>query len=200
MPRDDIDRKAIKQIVLGEYKYAVNALWEKPEIKDHFIEKLCREVGKECDELCAKSRPSLLRNCSPDGLKLFSEKSHIAELKERAPLFHSVLKASGKKADGSGDGPDQQCALSMAASVLLRSRNVHMSAQAYRVSLLLWQSGAKKQVSIPSPMYWDLISKRFSSKLCCSAMKKLPWIPEILLAVLHFGFHCVRSILGPTAP
>ena len=33
-PKDDIDRKAIKQILLGKYSYTAKSLWEKQEFKD----------------------------------------------------------------------------------------------------------------------------------------------------------------------
>ena len=45
-PRDDIDSKAVKQIITGQYNYALNALWNKSEFKA-LIDKLTHEV-KNC--------------------------------------------------------------------------------------------------------------------------------------------------------
>ena len=59
----------------------------------------------------------------------------------------SVTKTKYKHDKSQNIGVDVQCAQSMAVSTLLRSRCLAMSTQAYRVALLLWNSGAKKQVS-----------------------------------------------------
>lgn len=155
-PKDDVDQKAIKQIVLGEYSYAVNALWEKKEVKEHILKKLTKEISSECDGLCSLNNPSILRNSSAEALKSFDEKSHAREIRERAPILAAMVEAASitktkyiHDNEEKNIGVDVQCAQSMAVSTLLRSRCLAMSAQAYRVSILLWNSGAKKQVSFP---------------------------------------------------
>lgn len=155
IPKDDVDQKVIKQIVLGEYSYAVNALWEKKEVKEHILKKFSKDISTECDGLCSLTNPSMLRISSSEALKCFDEKSHVQEIRERAPVLAAMVEAasvtktkSKYKHDKSQNiGVDVQCAQSMAVSTLLRSRCLAMSTQAYRVALLLWNSGAKKQVS-----------------------------------------------------
>jgi len=160
VPKDDVDRKAIKQVVLGEYGYAVNALYSKKVIRDALLEKVRAAVTSECKDLCSVKTPSLLRNTSPTGLKQFSESAHVAELAERAPILYLLLSAAvGKPIPQTAGNHDEENAsssdtdsnktvpaISMAASVLLKTRCPQMSAQAYRVSTVLWHSGAKKQV------------------------------------------------------
>ena len=69
-PKDDIDSKAVKQIVTGHYNYALNALYSKPEIKETIIKKVAHEVALECEKLCSLSSASILRDASPNGLKV----------------------------------------------------------------------------------------------------------------------------------
>lgn len=97
IPKDDTDLKAIKQIVMGEYGYAVNALWEKQVIKELILKKLTRAISTECDGLCSLKSPSMLRNTSSESLKTFNEKSHVAEIRERAPVLAAVLAAASRR-------------------------------------------------------------------------------------------------------
>lgn len=160
LPKDDIDRKAIKQLVLGEYGYAVNALYSKKVIRDAILQKVRGTILTECKDLCSVNSPSMLRNTTPAGLKQFNESAHVAEFSERAPVLYSMLSAAvEKRGNISTDIQDVENgnkneskskaapAISMAASVLLKKRCPQMSAQAYRLSTVLWHSGAKKQVS-----------------------------------------------------
>lgn len=104
--------------------------------------------------------PSVLRDVSPQGLKQFTETTHVAELATRAPVLYAVLSSAVGKNHTVKENLDVQepnttseqrtkivPPISMAASILLKSRCPQMSAQAYRLSTVLWHSGAKKQVS-----------------------------------------------------
>ena len=82
-----MDRKAIKQLVLGEYGYAVNALYSKKVVRDALLEKVCGSVIEECKDLCSVRKPSILRDTTPEGLKQFTESAHVTELSERAPVI-----------------------------------------------------------------------------------------------------------------
>ncbi|CAH3165645.1 unnamed protein product, partial [Porites lobata] len=158
LPKDDVDRKAIKQLVLGEYGYAVNALYSKKVVRDALLEKVCGSVIEECKDLCSVRKPSILRDTTPEGLKQFTESAHVTELSERAPVLYTILSsAAGKPViskarnqNGENETNDESNtatpAISMAASILLKKRCPQMSAQAYRFSTVLWHSGAKKQV------------------------------------------------------
>jgi hypothetical protein len=154
-PRDETDSKAIKQIITGQYGYASNALWRKQVFKEALIKKVMVEVSLECEQLCSLINPSILRDASPNGLKSFNETAHVEELQKKAPIFHSILQASasslkgGSKCDSKhGVNPRCSISISMAASALLRARCPQMSVQSYRLALVLWHSGARKQVCI----------------------------------------------------
>jgi len=79
---------------LGEYGYAVNALYSKKVIRDALLEKVRGAVTSECKDLCSVKTPSLLRDTSPTGLKQFSEGAHVAELAEGAPILYLLLSAA----------------------------------------------------------------------------------------------------------
>ena len=160
IPRDDTDRKAIKQLALRQYGYAVNALYTKQTVRDELLQKVCKSINEECKELCSTKSPSVLRDVSPLGLKQFTEATHVAELATRAPVLYAVLSSAVGKNPTVKENFDVQepnptskqrtkilPPISMAASILLKSRCPQMSAQAYRLSTVLWHSGAKKQVS-----------------------------------------------------
>jgi hypothetical protein len=95
----------------------------------------------------------MLRISSSEALKCFDEKSHVQEIRERAAVLAAMVEAASvtktkyKHDKSQNIGVDVQCAQSMAVWTLLRSRYLAMSTQAYRVALLLSNSGAKKQVS-----------------------------------------------------
>ena len=94
IPRDDTDRKAIKQLALGQYGYAVNALYSKQAVRDELLQKVCSSINDECKELCSTRSPSVLRDVSPLGLREFTETTHVAELANRAPVLHAVLSSA----------------------------------------------------------------------------------------------------------
>ena len=52
-PKDDTDRKAIKQLALGQYGYAVNALYSKQTVRDELLQRVCSSINEECKELCS---------------------------------------------------------------------------------------------------------------------------------------------------
>ena len=114
------------------------------------LKKITKEVSKECEQLCSSNNPSMLRDSSTDGLKSFNETAHVEELHKRAPLFYSILEASSLNENvvqhNTNYGVNLHCSQSIAASALLRARCHHMSAQSYRLALVLWHSGARKQV------------------------------------------------------
>ena len=43
----------VKQIITVQYNYALNALWNKSELKEALIDKLTYEAASECEKLCS---------------------------------------------------------------------------------------------------------------------------------------------------
>ena len=152
---------ALKQLALGQYGYAVNALYSKQAVRDELLQ-------------CEAASVINVRCYVPPRVHLFcgmclhwdwgsSQKlpMHVAELDNRAPVLHAVLSSAVWKnptvKENLTDVQEPNRAseqhakivspISVAKSILLKSRCPQMSAQAYRLSTVLWHSGAKKQVS-----------------------------------------------------
>lgn len=146
---------------MRQYGYAENALYSKQAVRDELLQKVRSNINDECKELSSTKSPSVLRNVSPLGLRKFTETTHVAELANRAPVLYAVLSSVvGKNPTVKENLADVQelntaseqhakivPPISTATSILLMSRCPQMSAQAYRLSTVLWGSGAKKQVS-----------------------------------------------------
>ena len=67
---------ALKQLALGQYGYAVNALYSKQAVRDKLLQKVCSSISDKCKELCSTKSPSVLRDVSPLGLREFTETTH----------------------------------------------------------------------------------------------------------------------------
>lgn len=148
----------IKQIIVnltvGKYPTVVNAIWKRQDFKEMLLKKFHEEINNETVEICRTTTPSLLRKISPDNLQTFSAERHELELQERCPVLYRCLRScavSPEKEKLLKEGnvktskrPHQ--ALSVASSVLLKYRNQQMSAQAYRIGVMLWNGGTKTEV------------------------------------------------------
>ena len=100
---------------------------------------------------CAVERePSILTKTSPESIISCKEQDLVNELQEKAPTFYSCLLAASSSQRGDPKKNKQKTtpSISMASSILLKCRNPSMAANAYRLSVLLWHGGAKKQIYI----------------------------------------------------
>ena len=128
-----------KMLVRGTFKQIANAAWNSKEIRKHLTVNVLKQIDKECSSLCSRKDPSCLRSPSKHKMLDFSFEKENEELQERAPLFYSVLVASGcnrKKTDKSSWIP----AVGMAASVLLRNRSPYMNAVQLMLGIFLYHS------------------------------------------------------------
>ncbi|CAB4040514.1 Hypothetical predicted protein [Paramuricea clavata] len=116
-------------LLRGTYKQIVHAAWTNNHIKSSLIELMIKDVEKDSTKLCSKKNPSILRTTDKQCMLSFSMEKVSDEIKERAPIFHSVLSAasinSRSKAtkEKSHFGPT-----AMAAAVCLKSRSRYMTA------------------------------------------------------------------------
>ena len=128
-----------KMLLRGTYKQIAHAAWTNNHIKSSLIELMIKDVEKEATKLCLNS--SILRTTDKQSMLSFSMEKVSDEIKERAPIFHSVLSAesiySRSKAtkEKSHFGP-----IAMAAAVCLKSRSRHMTAVQLLVTVFLYQS------------------------------------------------------------
>lgn len=126
----------------GSYKQIAVAAFSCQPLKNCLINKTLDTLQKECDDLCSKKKPSLLRKSEAD-MKNFSLFQLCHEWKERAPLFYSFLMtcSSGYHYNKDDKRLDWSPAIAVAGSALLKKRNVHMNATASLISVMVRQSG-----------------------------------------------------------
>jgi hypothetical protein len=119
----------------------LHAAWTNNHIKRSLIELMIKDVEKEATKLCSKKNPSILRTTDKQSMLSFSMEKVSDEIKERAPIFHSVLSAasinSRSKAtkEKSHFGP-----IAMAAAVCLKSRSRYMTVVQLPVTVFLYHS------------------------------------------------------------
>ena len=81
----------------GTLKSAVQAC---PSFRSHIQEFVGKEVSKEYKNFCSLNNPSILRSVRKDAVVNFSWAAVSEELKNRAPLFYTVLfSGTGKNED-----------------------------------------------------------------------------------------------------
>ena len=122
----------------------VEAVLKCADLKDKLIDKVMIQLSEECKHLCGTKFNSLLRKCSPSQLLEFNMEALMSEWQHDAPLLHRFLVTAASS--GSAPTTDQIPPICMAGSILLRARNIHMSAFQHIVGLLLFHGNATKQV------------------------------------------------------
>lgn len=128
-----------KALARGTLKSVAQAAFQCPSLRHHIQELVGKEVSKECKNLCSLSNPSILRFVSKDAVVKFSWEAVSEELKNRAPLFYSVLLyGTGKNEDSA--------ALTSDAAVVLKQRDKAMSLVQYITGLTLKMGKTSKQV------------------------------------------------------
>ena len=114
-------------------------------------------IDDECTRLCSTTRPTDFRKpISAQRLQLegFSWKKYSQELSTIAPTLWAVIRAATtslgtKYTRKHADTEDKQStACVLAAAVLLKERNMHMSSVQHLLSLLLWNGNTTTMVSI----------------------------------------------------
>lgn len=137
---------------------AARNILEDKRMKEEVLVSVEKEIKKECKTLCSRKKPSLLSYTNPDALIKLTDVQVNNELKTMAPILHRFMRAAvvnersqkrKKHTDSKHAAVDRSIpVVSMASSLLLRARCPSMSANAYRLSTLLWHAGAEKQVQL----------------------------------------------------
>ena len=144
---DECDARIVRNIVDGTSTGVANAVWASEQLKSCLLKKVEKNIQDECSSLCSKKSRSILANTSPTHIISLKDVTIISELEERAPtLYRCLPTAVSSKRKAGVQKKNTTAALSMASSILLRCRNPALSANAYRLSVLLWHGGAQKQV------------------------------------------------------
>ena len=130
----------------GLYKQIADPAFRCPSMKNCLIKKTLEALWKECNDLCSKKNPSLLRKSGADDMENFSLQKLCQEWKERAPLFYSFLLTCTTTVKDKGY--DWTPAMDVAGSTLLKSRNFHMNATASLISVMVRQSGTQVSFNV----------------------------------------------------
>ena len=139
----------MRNIVDGTNTGVANAVWDSEKLRSCLLQKVENEIQEECSRLCSRKSSSILANTSPDHIISLKDAAVVTELEERAPTLHRCLLAAvSSKRKAVCQKQNATAAISMASSVLLRCHNPALSANAYRLSVLLWHGGAQKQVHV----------------------------------------------------
>ena len=106
--------------------------------------KLClKKVSKECSNLVSPKSPSVLRKVSAMDMKNFTLKKVSMELKERCPLFYSVLMNCAIPPSGKNGEPMSEWlpSVGVAASVLIKQRCCMMTGVQLMLMTLIKYTG-----------------------------------------------------------
>lgn len=115
-------------------------------MKDALVKEILQQIQLECISLCEKKRPSLLRAVNPTELSSFSFEQLVDEWQCCTPLFFQFLSTA---ANVHASTLKEKCiGLCTAGAVLLRERNIHMSALHHIAGLILFHGNASKMVCI----------------------------------------------------
>lgn len=132
-----------KMLVRGTYKQIANAAWKNANIKKELIKLMARDIDKECTQLCSKKNPSCLRKTDKESLLSFTMEKFYDELRERAPLFHSMMSAASVNSRSRSKAPENEvlhAGTAMAAAVCLRNRSKFMIAVQLVITIFLYHS------------------------------------------------------------
>ena len=131
-----------KMLVRGTYKQIANAAWKSDFVKKELIKLVLKDIEKETTELCSKKNPSCLRKTDKDSMLLFNVEKLSSEVKERAPLFHSILSVAciNSKSRASQPSNIDFGAIAMASAVCLRNRSRYMIVMQLLITTILYHS------------------------------------------------------------
>ena len=130
-----------KMLLRGTYKQIAHSVWKNPDINKNLRELLLKDIEKEAAGLCSRKNPSCIRKTNKANMLSLSLENLSSEIKERAPLFHSVLSTFAINPHSRATymkphfGP-----IAMAAPILLRNRSRYMTAIQLLVTIFLYHS------------------------------------------------------------
>ena len=151
---ENTNAKIIRQIAHGKLEMAARNVMNQKEMKETILKEVERNIQAECTALCSRKSPSIFSKVSSDDLMQLTNTAIVEELQERAPILSRCVKATTRSKRSmaenekakKGEKYKRIPAISLAVSILLRSRCSYMSANSYRMSTILWHSGVDKKV------------------------------------------------------
>ena len=129
--------KIVKAILHQNPTGIANVVVKSKQLREKVVDRLLRLIKTEIDDLCSVKNPSILRGTTKEKLLEFSLEKVCDEWAERAPMFHSFLRACCSKSRGTAKDLEWSPAMAVAGSVLLKQRNKHMNALASIIGLTI---------------------------------------------------------------
>lgn len=144
VPEDLTIKKLIYNLASKEWKTACNLIFKHEELRAKLKMSLAKAISEEFESYFKAG--TILQATEPDELAAFTNKLLVEEVRVFCPLWHHcVLGASGLKDDDiKMFGPKANSA-ALVSSVVARARNSTASAAHYRISSILFHSGAKHE-------------------------------------------------------
>ena len=133
-------------------KDLVSAVLNSKHLYTNTVDRIMLDVIKECVYLCEKKRfSSILRQANPNNLRDFRWSNLLDEWKKEAPLLHRFLTTVATPSSSTSLPGNHIPAVYAAGAILLRSRNIHMSAVHHLIGLILFHGNLSKIVSYATP-------------------------------------------------
>ena len=133
---DTIAQKVGKVYWQGKKQSIVTAI---PQLRDHMVSAIAREVQKELKEICSNKYTSILRMKYKVSLEMFAWDRVWQELQSKAPTLLTIL-------SGGASSSNIRPAICTCASILLKLRNPKINVVQAVVSLVLKAGHASIQV------------------------------------------------------
>ena len=142
IPRDEESKELIKHIAFTNWKTAVNCMFRHDELQTELKTALKKNISKEFDNYVRSG--SVLSMCEPDEIAGFSNKVFMEEIRVFCPLWYQAVLGLGnmKSEDLKEHGHDVNAA-ALATATLAKARNATLSGYHYRISTVLFHSGAR---------------------------------------------------------
>ncbi len=145
--------KILEFLAKQNFKATICSIANSLRFKTHLFDSVASTISKEALGLASTKNPSLISKKSCEDILNLTNKAIVEEVAEKAPLLFTALQhcaLSNRRYSKIKRGlstDTTEAGLSMAFSVLMKTRSSQMSAMAYRNSFTLHFSGAKKRVS-----------------------------------------------------
>lgn len=144
-------KPVVKTARFKQPSYTARTLFKSPTLRDATLQEVVNVVKRECELICKSySSPSALRSGTIASLKEMSWESIVEDLKQRAPVFLSILVAAGTSVGGGQSRIPAPSSVAMAAAVLLKARSRNICKVQAMTGALLYAGHASKRV-------WKLI-------------------------------------------
>ena len=138
----DESKSLILNIFRKKWQTVANTVFRHPEVKSKLLEPLRHAVDAEFKEYCKDTRKSILLAKSPKEIAEFTNEKFLEEVHLSCPCWEAAVKGASGVVSFSESGSEIN-ALALSSAAVARARNQKMSALAYRMSTILFHSGAK---------------------------------------------------------